>query len=165
MAAGMTLNLSPRCICAQSNKLKKPLGVSALLAIILLVESAIVIIDAAPAPTTENASKDLPHRQMVLPYAVGNNLETPAYYFVGSEGPFLQPKVRKASPFSAVGDEPWNGVNYMDRNAFRMSFGKKKRSGGAVVDPNVFRMSFGKRSPLSTYSIIPAPVNMPSEWI
>lgn len=88
---------------------------------------------------------------MVLPYAVGNNLQSPAYYFVGSEGPFLQPKVRKASPFSAV-EEPWNGANYMDRNAFRMSFGKKKRSGGAaVVDPNVFRMSFGKRSPLSVY--------------
>ena len=88
---------------------------------------------------------------MVLPYAVGNNLETPAYYFVGSEGPVLQPKVRKASPFSAVGDESWNGANFMDRNAFRMSFGKKKRSdgGAAVVDPNVFRMSFGKRSPFS----------------
>uniref|UniRef100_A0A915CV68 Uncharacterized protein n=1 Tax=Ditylenchus dipsaci TaxID=166011 RepID=A0A915CV68_9BILA len=70
--------------------------------------------------------------------------------------------VKKAS--SSAQELDGNSAAFMDRNAFRMSFGKRSGEAGTMVDPNVFRMSFGKRSRWA-YPISRIPLSANTPWM
>jgi hypothetical protein len=116
--------------------------------VVCMLELVAVTVSAAPTATDSDAKTQ---KEIVWPYE--NSPQYPLGDSVAFRDPtaqmFMEPKWRKAaSAPQAPGSWDGNNAAFMDRNAFRMSFGKRSGMGGAgtMVDPNVFRMSFGKRS-------------------
>jgi hypothetical protein len=58
------------------------------------------------------------------------------------------PSQKRGGSYDAIGGNGGGGVGgLIDRNAYRMGFGKRADNLKSLIDTNAFRMSFGKRAP------------------